>query len=192
MPNEPDSGLVESWIGDAQGGDEEAFDRLFRHYLPRIRRWALVRTGDVDDADDVVQRTMVQAYRNIQSYRGESSFASWLYAITSNAAKELSRGRASRVRAVERLRSEPRPEAVAPHADDRGELAGVVRMFLSELSPRQREMMDLVDLQGLQPAEAAELLGLEQSTARVHLLRGRRRMRECILQADPAFVKGLR
>ena len=191
MPQEPGPKLIGSWVQDAQGGDREAFDRLARHFLPRIRRWALVRTGDPDDADEVVQRTLVQAYQKIRQCRAGTRFGSWLYTITSNTAKGLSRTRAARVRALGRLQTSDRDsDHRSEPTGDEQELSNLVRAFLRDLTPRQREMMDLVDLQGLQPGEAAARLGLAPATARVHLLRARRKIRSRLLGHDPSLPGG--
>ena len=187
-----EDGPVQSWIREAQGGDDEAFDRLARHYLPRLRRWALVRTGDPDDAEDVVQRTLVAMYRKLDSFRGDADFGSWLYRITGNEATALFRRRGSRRRALDRLVAlGGRKTVQEPSAPEEG-VADLLRSFLTELSERQREMMDLVDFQGFTPSEAAERLGLAPSTARVHLLRARRQMRERILEDHAELVEEIR
>jgi len=187
-----EDGQVSTWIREAKEGDDEAFDRLARHYLPRLRRWALVRTGDPDDAEDVVQRTLVSVYRKLDSFRAEADFGTWLYRITANSATALFRRRSSRGRALDRLRSlGGRPTAAAPAEPDEG-VVDLLRTFLTDLSERQREMMDLVDFQGRTPSEAAERLGLAPSTARVHLLRARRQIRERILEERPELAEGIR
>ena len=193
MHTEADSQAVQVWIQEAKRGDGPAFDRLARHYLPRIRRWALVRTGDPDEADEVVQRTLVQMYRKIGRFRGEAAFGSWLYRITANAAHGQVRSQQAKERLLDRLRAEPVVTTPTVEPDLPGEaLKDLVAVFLTELSNRQREMMDLVDFQGFAPVEAAEMLGLNQNTARVHLLRARRQVRARILEEHPAFVEDVR
>ncbi len=81
--------------------------------------------------------------------------------------------------------------ARASEAED-SELGPVVRKFLEELTERQRGMMDLVDLQGYTPMEAAEMLGINPNTARVHLLRARRHMRASLLARKPHVLEDLR
>jgi RNA polymerase sigma factor (sigma-70 family) len=71
-------------------------------------------------------------------------------------------------------------------------LVTVVKESLGALSGRQREIFDLVDLQGHSPAEAAALLGLNAATVRVHLLRARRQLRLQILGSHPHLVEDLR
>ncbi len=69
------------------------------------------------------------------------------------------------------------------------EAAAVVRTFFSELPQRQREVFDLVELQGYTATEAAEMLVMKASTVRVHLLRARRTLREKIVEQHPALAE---
>ena len=73
---------------------------------------------------------------------------------------------------------------------DRNQLLEIVRSFFRELSDRQREVFDLVDLQGYRPTEAAEMLGIDAATARTHLLRARRTIRGRILDHYPELLEG--
>jgi RNA polymerase sigma-70 factor (ECF subfamily) len=192
-----DATAIRGWIEAAQAGDADAFDHLARHALPSLRRWALVRTGDPDDADDVVQRTLVRAYTAIDSLRGAQAFHGWLYAIMRNVASELGRRARSRDRTLKRLEAAHAPDAAHevggrnPQSSESTELADLVRTFLKELSDQQRAIMDLVDLQGMTPTEAGKVMGLRPSTARVHLLRARRRIRARILAVRPSIVEDL-
>lgn len=137
----------------------------------------------------MVQRTLLLAYKGIRRFHGEAKFSTWLYRITTNASHGLFRSRRAATRKLE-LYHEARaaePPASLPHGEN--ELEDLVTAFLSELTARQRQMMDLVDLQGYAPAEAAEMLGLNSNTARVHLLRARRHVREMILERAPSLAE---
>ena len=70
----------------AQAGDAEAFDRLAARCRDRIYRWALVRIGDADEADDVTQTGLVRLATHLDRYDGRSRFTTWLYRVTANAA----------------------------------------------------------------------------------------------------------
>jgi len=87
----------------AQAGEREAFDRLVRVYRDRIFRWALVRTGDVDDAEDATQEALVRLHMGLRKFRGASRFETWLYAITRSAAADVVRRGKSRKRMKERF-----------------------------------------------------------------------------------------
>lgn len=94
--------LANELVRNAQTGDRRAFERLIKLHFRRIHRWALIGTGDPDDADDVTQRVLILVHRKLRSFRGDAGFESWLYRITSNAVGELFRKRKSRRRAMHR------------------------------------------------------------------------------------------
>ena len=179
-------------IRRAQKGEPEAFDELIRQKYRLIYRWALVKTGDADDAEDVTQRVLIQIFRKLGTFRGRSSFNSWLYRITSNAAGEFHRRRGARERAVAKWEEKHGEEGVEPEVLGRiagSEGAEVARTFFSELPERQREVFDLVELQGHTAAEVAEMLTMSSSTVRVHLLRARRTLRARIMERHPALAE---
>ena len=186
-------------VRDARTGDRSAFERLISLHYRRVHRWALIGTGDPDDADDVTQRVLILVHRKLRSFRGDASFESWLYRITSNAVGELFRKRKSRRRAMDRYeasRAQARTtEGTQKGPDERAaddQVVDLVTTFFEELPAKQRESFDLVELQGLKATEAAELLGVEASTVRVHLLRARRAIRSRVLEQHPALVEDYR
>jgi len=180
-------------IRKAQAGDEEAFATLVDTWHPRILRWATGLLDDADDADDIAQQVLVRLYGKLSSFRGAARFSTWLYQITMNATRDAMRRRRRRVRALDRMRVlEPPLETADPVAEplDRADLVRRAREALSTLPDRQRAVLDLVDLQGLAPHEAATLIGIAPATARVHLLRARRALRQALL-ADLPIGEGV-
>lgn len=175
----------------AAAGDARAFERLVRRYYARIHRWALVVTGDLDEADDVTQETLLKLQRTLPQYRREAGFATWLYRVTRSVALDRSRRTARRDRKKRRfarrvgggLPARDAPDVVARIEAKR--LAGRVRHFLEDLPLRQRETFDLIDLQGHTPSEAADMLELKAGTVRAHLFRARRALRTRLLEVEP-------
>jgi RNA polymerase sigma-70 factor (ECF subfamily) len=191
-PGAPEASLP-FLIRRAQAGDRDAFDRLVRMHRDQIFRWALVRIGDVDDAEDATQEVLVRLHLGLRKFREASRFETWLYAITRNAAADVSRRKRNRKSMIDRYATladggKGRPtDALDALAARR--LSALVRDFLTELPARQREAVDLVDLQGLAPIEAAELLGSNPATLRTHLFRGRRALRLRLLETtEPGEV----
>ena len=84
-PKRIDVGL-NSLVSEARSGAEGAFEKLARRVHPQIHRWALARTGDVQDANDVAQEALVRMYRSLPGYDGRAAFSSWLYQVTRSAA----------------------------------------------------------------------------------------------------------
>ena len=157
-------------------------------------RWALVRTGDEDDAEDATQEALVRLFRGLGKFGGKAHFETWLFSVVRSAVADVQRNRARILRlksrysvyGTQRVTAEPAPV----EADlDRRHVGELVRKFLSELPARQREAMDLVDLQQVSQADAARMLGVSPGTLRTHLFRARRAMRSRLLETSPAIAE---
>lgn len=176
----------------AAGGDDDAFRRLVRQVHPRLRRWALARTGDPDAADEAVQQTLIRMHRGLARFSGDAALTSWLYRILSNVIIDMHRRADAPTVAEKELEHMPdeadRPDPIrALHA---GRLADTVRDFFEVLPPRQREVMELVDFEGLRPVDVAEMMGIEPVSVRAHLFKARRTIRERILERHPELTEG--
>ncbi len=173
----------------AQKGDERAFDRLLGQVRDQVFRWALIMTGDSDEADDITQQVSLTLHRKLHLFARRSTFTTWLYRIVRNTVIE-SRRRARFTREVSLDVDEARGD-VSPATEDRlqnihdAQSVALIRMLFAELPPRQRELIDLVDTQGFKTVEAAEMMEIEPETARVHLLRARRTLRARMLELHP-------
>jgi len=170
-------------LARARAGDLEAQKVVARAAFPHLRRWALLQTADPSLADDVVQETLVRYVRKAHTWDGERPFAPWLRAILRNVATTLLTRRRPVVESVDLPSEEPTVKRRMQLSDS----AQAALQALGQLTVRQREVLDLCGWQGHTPAEAAELLGLDAATVRVHLHRARMRLRE-ILDADGADV----
>ena len=177
----------------AAKGEREALGRLAGALCPLICRWALVMTGDPNDAEDVAQLVLMKMMASMEGFDGRSKVTSWVYRITRNASLDHQRRRKQDQRLAEKAEWLARAEA--PRLDDplddieMKRTLRLIRTLLRELPMRQREVFDLVDLQGLEPKEAAELLEMNPNTLRVHLLRARRRMRSEMLAQGRGYGK---
>ena len=166
-------------------GDREALGKLASALRPLICRWALVMTGDPDDAEDVAQRVLMKTVDSIERFDGRSKVATWVYRITRNASLDHQYSRRRDRRLTDRLTrvAEAAPPTLADPLDrmEMKRTLRLIRTLMGELTMKQREVFDLVDLQGLKPKEAADLIGMNPQTVRVHLSRARRRMRKEML-----------
>ncbi len=187
---------VEPLVERARAGDEAGFEELVRQCHQQIYRWALVQTGDADDAEDVAQEVLVRVHAGLRRYQARSRFTTWLFQITRNTSAEFHRRRRSRERALERHRALELVDAESSdsqtEASHGSTLARLVRGFLTDLPLRQREVFDLVDLQDHAPIEVSEMLGMNPVTVRAHLFRARRAIRERILRRHPDLVEDYR
>jgi RNA polymerase sigma-70 factor (ECF subfamily) len=176
---------LDALVERARGGDLDAFTQLVRALHPRVHRWALALAADPDEADDVTQEVFVIALRRLGQYRGGGAFPVWLHQITRRSAGHHRRRRARRTRLA--ASGSALPERTVYETDpgarvDRARISDMVRRYWSELPDRQREVLDLVDLQGLAPAEVAELLSLNQATVRANLFKARQSIRGRLLE----------
>jgi len=154
-------------------------------------------TGDPDDAEDVAQVVLMKTLNSLASFDGRSRVTSWVYRITRNASLDRQREKRQEQRLSEKaewLAETRAPELEDPLDDiEMKRTLRLIRTLVTELPMTQREVFDLVDLQGLRPAEAARLLEMNPNTLRVHLLRARRRMRkEMLAQPGKTGAEGKR
>lgn len=178
--DEPTAELVRR----AQEGDELALERVVRAVHPTLYRWALLRTNDADDADDVAQAALMRVHQHLRDFSFGSRFTTWLYSIVRTAAVDWHRARRRQRARDERYGRDAARVVAAPdpeRIDIERRLAGLRDAFRT-LPARQREVFDMVELQGMNTTEVGEILGVSASTVRVHLLRARRALRSKMLE----------
>ncbi len=185
-PQEPE------WITAARRGDVEAFNRLVLAYQDEVYALAYRMLGDPDAAADATQETFLSAFRHLRRFRG-GSFRGWLLRIATNACYDelRRRGRRPQVPLTEDDEQEadrrpwmadPRPDASPEAALLRQELRETLETCLQRLVPKMRAVLLLVDVHGLDYAEAAAALGLPLGTVKSRLARARAAMRRCLGQ----------
>ena len=158
-------------------GDAEAFHWLVDRYGTHLYRVALGLVGQAADAEDVVQATLLGAFRSIRSFRGEASVKTWLTKILLRQAGRHRRERVRR-RAVSLDSDQPgdrRTRRDAP-SDVRMDVAAAVGALPSAF----RQVVVLREFSGLGYDQIAQLLGLPRGTVESRLFRARRRLRELL------------
>jgi RNA polymerase sigma-70 factor (ECF subfamily) len=166
----PESALV----GRAQRGDTDAFEALLRQHKDSVLNVARRMVGDRDAAEDIAQETFVKAFRHLQRFRGDSTFATWLYRITVNEARQYLRGQQRQIARWERQRD----LAAAGPAEASEEEQAPLTELLQALSADQREALALFYLNELSIEEIASTLGAPVGTIKARLSRGRERLRQ--------------
>ena len=161
----------EALAAAAVAGDRAAFETLLRRHYDRIHAIAWQLTGSRADADDVAQDVCCVLVEKIGGFRGEAKFATWLCGITYNACRDLRRRRRSFRGFTERL-TVLAGLAAAPDGRDAYD-AVWLRSAIARLKPAYRDAAVLVAGQQLSHAEAAEILGVAESTIswRMHEVR---------------------
>lgn len=174
----------------AAAGDDAAFTTLVTRYQPAVFRWALIFARDPDEAEDIAQEVFVRMYRQLSQYRSDGLLSSWLYAITRRAANQTRRTLKRRSRLALSPAARPLREVYTTDPGgrvDRERAAAVIREMFAELPPRQREAFDLIDLQGLTPAEVAARTGMKPVSVRANLFKARASIRARFLATHPSY-----
>jgi RNA polymerase sigma-70 factor, ECF subfamily len=173
----------------AADGDSEAFSVLVRRYQRAAYAVALGVTGRHEDAEDAAQEAFLVALDRIEECQDPARFGGWFTTIVRNRARNLVRREG--LRQGEAL--PPQISAGGPAADrgiERRELREWLTAALQLLTPVQREVVLLHDLEGWKHREIAERLDMPSGTVRSHLHFGRRRMRELLAEARSTKQEG--
>jgi len=179
-------------IQDACQGDLTAFNRLVLAYQDMVYNQAYRVIGETDAAEDATQEAFISAYRKLHTYRG-GSFRGWLLRIVTNACYDEMRRRKRRpVTPLEPQNKEgeeiesPRwmvdPGESPEESAQRAELAQAIQSCLNNLPPDFRTVAVLVDIQGMDYAQVAEIIKKPLGTVKSRLARARRRMQLCLQQ----------
>ena len=157
-------------------GDTEAFGTLVQRYSGKVYGLAVGMLHDAERAEDVAQETFLRAYEHLDSFRGASAFATWLYRIAYNRAAEYCR----RQRPFGRLDERCRRVADEPAAAERYDAETVVclRRALSRLSSDDRALVTLFYEEECTVSEIAQMMNLSQANVKVRLHRIRGRLRQ--------------
>ena len=158
-------------VRSAQKGDDGAFEALVRSYEKRVYHLALRMCGNAEDAYEVAQEAFLSAWKGLRFFRGESSFSTWLYRLTSNAAIDFLRrqrrqsgGNGPSLDDEEAFLEVADP-APSPHQQaEQLELREAVARGLAALSPEHRQVLDL-------------------GTVKSRIARGREKLRKYLLSS---------
>jgi RNA polymerase sigma-70 factor, ECF subfamily len=169
----PDVDLVEH----ARAGERTAFDLLLRRHDDRMRGLAFRLLNDRHGMDDALQDAYLNAYKGLHRFKPGSDFGSWLYRITYNTCIDELRRRKRRPVSAEDPQD---PVSGRPGPEREVTAAETVRSALAELPVDQRVTVVLVDGEGFDQKEAAEILGVAPGTVASRLHRARAALRHVI------------
>jgi len=180
-------------IREAQRGNHAAFEELVRQYDAPVLRLAYHMTRSEQDAQDIYQEAFLKAYRNINNFRFECSFYTWIYRIVTNLCLDYLRKRQVRkedsaiisdsegdtydlLDQVADQRSGASPEKDLM----RRELGGRIAKALDKLTPRERMVFEMKHYQGLKLRTIGEILNTTEETAKNTLFRGTQKLRAAL------------
>ena len=200
--------LDEATLARARAGDDEAFRELTDPHRRELQLHCYRILGSMQDAEDLVQETLLAAWRSLESFEARASVRSWLYRIATNRCLNALRDRSRRpqelqtmadaptpTRRTEPIWLEPYPDMLLEEIPDRSpgpaahyearesvELAFIVA--LQGLPPRQRAALVLRDVLGFHAAEVAAMLDTGEASVKGALQRARATLRDRLPAAD--------
>ena len=159
----------------SNGTHASELERLVEQYQTAVLRTCYLYLCDRSQAEDAVQETFLKVYRNLDSFRGESSEKTWIMKIAINTCYKMNHSGWVRF-FNRRVTPEMLPEASVPFEEKDDELTrAVIRLPI-----RLREVILLYYYQGLKVNEVAEALGISQPSVSQRLKRGRDKLKEAL------------
>lgn len=169
-------------LARARSGDAHARDALIARYLDEVFALTARMLGDRDLGADAAQDAFVNALRALGSFRGESSFRTWLLRIAANSARSMMRRNGRRretpLNDVEAYMAAPALDP-ASSAVQKTEAERALTL-LARLPPKQRQVVTLRVTQGMEYREIGRIVGCSETAARVNYYHGMQRLRELV------------
>ena len=166
----------ESLVRRAREGEDDAYGRLVERYMKAAYSVALSVTGRHEDAEDAAQEAFLVALQRLEECRNPERFAGWLLTIVRNRSRNLVRRES--LRSADPLPPGASGRGPTPEREtERSELREQLNDALNTLSPIQREVVLLHDLEGWKHREIAERLEIPSGTVRSHLHFARKALR---------------
>jgi RNA polymerase sigma factor RpoE len=173
-------------VQHAQREDVGAYDELVRRYQARIYATVYHMTSNHEDANDLVQETFIKAYRALKTFKGDSSFYTWVYRIAVNKTINFLKQRKNRLHMSLNdvdFNAEKDPDLVAlvsektPRRDlNLAELQDKLNGAMLKLSEHHRMVVTLHDIQGLSHEEIATIMDCNIGTVRSRLFYARQQL----------------
>ncbi len=180
----------EALVRRAAAGEPTAFRTLFERHRGDVARLVWRMLNAPSDLDDVVQEVFVQVFRSLKDFRGQAKFSTWLHRVTVNVVLMHRRSARSRPVLTEEAPSDLVADAGQTLPDEDAERRERMRAFqrlLARLADKKRVVFVLHELEGMAPAEIAEIVGAPVLTVRTRLFYARREIEE-MLHEEPSLA----
>ncbi len=174
-----------------RGGDSDAFELLVRRKTSKVYSLCYRIIGNPEDAKDISQLVFIKLWENLEKYDSRYAFDTWLYRMVTNVAIDFIRNRQSRDNAVN---SNLRLVKTATDAEQavvvqRKEIEAVFNDVSAVLSPKQKTIFVMNQMEDLSSAEIAKVLGCRESTVRNHLFNARKLMQQQLQKRYPEYAQ---
>lgn len=179
MSKPSDTELLEA----ARAGDAKAMEALLARHEKQVYRFGLRMCGSEEDAKEVLQETLLAAFKGIHHFRGDAELSTWLYQVARTHCFRSRRKRAGAPDEFQPLDSPaashvPAEEATPDMTSHARQMGEVLQAAILALPDNAREVLILRDVEGLSAEEAAEVVGIEVRALKSRLHRARLQLRE--------------
>jgi len=163
-------------VARSQAGDADAFETLYRRHSARIYTLACRMAGSAEDGEDLLQEIFLQAYRKLESFKGEAALGTWLYRLALNHCLYYVRSlRAKMNKLTETLDADPMLEPRAPRETPIARLD--LERAIERLPDGCREAFILHDVEGFGHKEIADRLEIAAGTSKSQVFKARAKLR---------------
>lgn len=174
-----------------RAGDTDAFETLVRRKTTKVYALCYRVIGNAEDAKDISQLVFLKLWENLEKYDPQYAFDTWLYRMVTNVAIDFMRNKQSRDNAVN---SNLRLVKTAADAEQtvvmqRKEVENVFNDISNVLSPKQKTIFIMNQMEDLPSAEIAKILGCRESTVRNHLFNARKLMQQQLQKRYPEYAQ---
>jgi RNA polymerase sigma-70 factor (ECF subfamily) len=179
-----DRECIKILIDNAVKGDVKAFERLIKEHQVLVFRLAFRLLCDEDDAKDILQETFIKVWIAMEKYNPQYSFTTWLYRIAANLCYDRLR---SRKRSVSETIDNSVSEIASCEDIEQSlinkELKSLIIHYTSGLTPKQKLVFTLSDIEGLNASEISVVTGLSAAKIKSNLYLARKQIKEKINKA---------
>ena len=174
-----------------RAGDTDAFETLVRRKTTKVYALCYRVIGNAEDAKDISQLVFLKLWENLEKYDPQYAFDTWLYRMVTNVAIDFMRNKQSRDNAVNsnlrlvKTAADPEQTVVM----QRKEVENVFNEIATVLSPKQKTVFIMNQMEDLPSAEIAKILGCRESTVRNHLFNARKLMQQQLQVRYPEYAQ---
>jgi RNA polymerase sigma-70 factor (ECF subfamily) len=172
-------------------GDDGAFEMLVRRKTSKVYGLCYRVIGNSEDAKDISQLVFLKLWENLEKYDATYAFDTWLYRMVTNVAIDFMRSKQSRDNAVNSnlrlVKTSIDPEQTVTVA--RKEVETVFNAVSNVLSPKQKTIFVMSEMEDLRSSEIAKVLGCRESTVRNHLFNARKLMQTQLKKRFPEYAR---
>jgi len=172
-------------------GDDRAFEMLVRRKTSKVYGLCYRVIGNSEDAKDISQLVFLKLWENLEKYDATYAFDTWLYRMVTNVAIDFMRSKQSRDNAVNSnlrlVKTSIDPEQTVTVA--RKEVESVFNAVSNVLSPKQKTIFVMSEMEDLRSSEIAKVLGCRESTVRNHLFNARKLMQAQLKRRFPEYAR---